>query len=664
MCAIAGILLASDAADARSLREIRQMTTALRHRGPDGEGLWMDRDGGIAFGHRRLAIVDLSDAGRQPMQSATERYVITFNGEIYNFRDLRRVLESAGHCFRGSSDTEVMLCAIETWGLEAALARFVGMFALGLWDRQTRTLHLARDRMGKKPLYIAQTHDALIFASELKAIKCFPGFSLELDVGAATAMLSKGWVPDDSCIWRGVFKLSPGAILSVSAADVVECRSVGSLEGRVRRWWSLAEVAVTARREPIAGPDEELTTELDQLLRVAVRERMVADVPLGAFLSGGIDSSTVVALMQAQSSRPVRTFTIAFDESGFDEAPHAAAVARYLGTDHAELHLSPAAMRDVIPELPRVWDEPFADESQIATLLVSRLARQHVTVALSGDGGDECFAGYSRHFLAGRLKRQQNLPRPVRWMLAAGAGFLAGAAGQDFIRALPLPTDVGHALRSDRLHRLSRLLGASSESELIWRLTESSTGTLLRRDRSASHLAAPQLDDLLSRLLFNDTTGYLPGDILVKLDRASMACGLEGRCPILDHRVVEFAWRLPNKAKVRHGRGKWILRQLLGRYVPQRLTDRPKQGFDVPISAWLKGPLRAWASDLLADARVHDDGILDLARVDATWCAHLNGHQDHARDLWPVLMFQAWRQEAFRPAPISRLSHEIELTGV
>lgn len=665
MCGIAGILLAPDAANANALRAIGPMTRALRHRGPDGEAFWMSREDGIAFGHRRLAIVDLSEAGRQPMHSASGRYVITFNGEIYNFRDLRRELEGAGHHFRGTSDTEVMLCAIENWGLDAALARFAGMFAFALWDVKNRILHIARDRMGKKPLYVASTREALVFASELKAITCFPGFTPELDVDAAATMLSKGWVPDDHCIWKGVLKLPPGSVLSITAVDFANARGAGSLAHRIRRWWSLADVARRARQDPITGSDEELTSELDGLLRLAVKERMIADVPLGAFLSGGIDSSTVVALMQAQSLKPVRTFTIAFGESGFDEAPHAAAVARHLQTDHTELHLSPAAALEVIPELPRIWDEPFADESQIPTLLVSRLARQHVTVALSGDGGDECFAGYSRHYLATRLQRQHELPSSIRRVLAAGAGLLAQASRKDIFAGLPLSANIRHGLRGDRLNRLARLFAAADEDQLLQRLTESSTNNLLHRKPSASLAASTQLDDLLSRLLFDDMTGYLPGDILVKLDRATMANSLEGRCPILDHRVVEFAWRLPTNVKVRNGKGKWILRQLLDRYVPRRLVDRPKQGFDVPVGAWLKGPLRAWASDIIATMRQSGDGIIDFAKVDACWRDHLRGSGDHFRDLWPLLMFQAWRHETMRPsAPPARLPHEFELTGV
>ena len=664
MCGIAGILLAPDAPAARALKSVVQMTGALRHRGPDGENFWTDTEAGIAFGHNRLAIIDLSETGRQPMRSASGRYVITFNGEIYNFHELRQELESAGHNFRGTCDTEVVLAAVEHWGLEAALTRFAGMFAFGLWDAKTRTLHLARDRMGKKPIYVAPTRHALIFGSELKAIRCFPDFHPELNLNAARAMLSKGWVPDDTCIWRGVFKLPPGSTLSLTAADFAKARRTGSVRNKVRFWWSLADVATRGRQDPMVGTDEELTNELDRLLRLSVRERMCADVPLGAFLSGGVDSSAVAALMQAQSQKSVRTFTIAFSERGFDEAPHAAAVARHLGTDHTELHLSPASARDIIPELPHTWDEPFADESQIPTLLVARLARQHVTVALTGDGGDECFAGYARHLMAARANRQHRLPSQLRDSLAAAIGLVARATRHDVFSKLPLSALVGHSLRSDRLQRLAQLLAASDQEELYQRLTGSSTTTLARYGSRASARPAPRLDDLLSRLIYADMEGYLPGDILVKLDRASMANGLEGRCPLLDHRVVEFAWRLPSDAMVRHGRGKWLLRQVLHRYVPRRLIDRPKQGFDVPIAVWLRGPLRAWASDLFADMRHSGDGLLDFDKVQTCWRDHLDGKRDHSRDLWATLMFLAWRGDA-GPAPASaNRSRMLEMTGV
>ncbi|WP_029076582.1 asparagine synthase (glutamine-hydrolyzing) [Kaistia adipata] len=647
MCGIAGILLTPTAADTSPLRAIGRMAKALHHRGPDGEGLWTDREAGIALGHRRLAIVDLSHAGHQPMLSASGRFVISYNGEIYNFGDLRRELEREGQAFRGGSDTEVMLAAIEGWGLEPALRRFAGMFAFALWDRQARTLHFARDRLGKKPLYIARTRDALIFASELKALRTCPDFRPELDLDAASAMLAKGWVPDHQCIWRSAFKLAPGALLSLRADQLGPVPDVDVLRARVRSWWSLDDIAGRARRNLLDGDDQELTTELETLLQRAVRERMVADVPLGAFLSGGIDSATVVALMQVQSSKPVRTFTIAFGDAGYDESSQAAEVARHLGTEHTELRLLPDAAREVIPELPRVWDEPFADESEIPTLLVSRLARQHVTVALTGDGGDEGFAGYSRHFLGARLAGWHAWGGPLRRTSSGLLALLARGMRQDLFTRFP--ARLRRALRPDQLDRLARLLAAEDQPELYRRLVGTSENGLVRHP---SRLAAeaPPLDDLVSRLLLDDATGYLPGDILVKLDRASMANSLETRCPLLDHRVIEFAWHLPTRMKVRNARGKWILRQLLGRHLPRRLIDRPKHGFDVPVGDWLRGPLREWSSDLLADLRREPDGLVDIGfidvdRVDACWREHLAGRRDHSRDLWSVLMFQAWRRE-------------------
>jgi len=646
MCGIAGILRRSKAFGSDPLLALHSMTAALWHRGPDGEGYWCDRQAGIALGHRRLAIIDLTEAGHQPMLCAEARYVITFNGEIYNFTELRSELEGQGVRFRGSSDTEIMLAAITGWGLEAALARFAGMFAFALWDRKARTLHFARDRLGKKPLYIAVTRDALAFASELKAIRELPGFAAELDETAAATMLTRGWVPDHHCIWKGVFKLPPGAMLSVSPHDITGPASVGDLKSRVRHWWRLADIAMRGREDPAKGSDEELADRLDELLRLAVRQRMIADVPLGSFLSGGIDSSLVVALMQAQSTKPVRTFTIAFADSRFDESSHASAVARYLGTDHSEHRLTPQAARDVIPELPRIWDEPFADESQIPTLLVSRLAREHVTVALTGDGGDEGFAGYARHFLAARLSLIQNLGWPLRRASGTCLSLLARGAQSAVAAGLPVSGRWQHALRSDRLQRLAHVLAAPSGAEFYLRLSgRAGSGLMAAEAYGPEPIDLPD-DDVVSRLLHEDATGYLPGDILVKLDRASMAVSLEARCPLLDHRVIEFAWQLPLTAKIRHGHGKWLLRRLLARYVPPELFNRPKQGFDVPVGAWLRGPLHEWASDLVADLCSQDDGFIDHARLETHWREHINGSRDHSSALWSLLMFQAWRNHA------------------
>ncbi len=652
MCGIAGILLAADASTPRSLDAAQQVLDTLRHRGPDGEGVWKDRDAGIALAQRRLAIIDLSPAGRQPMRSLSGRYVITYNGEIYNFSELRRELEAAGFWFVGHSDTEVLLAAIEHWGLEAALQRCAGMFALAVWDSIDQTLHFARDRMGKKPLYIARTEDALVFASELKAINAFPGFEGNLDRHAAAAMLARGWVPDHECIWRQAFKLPPGGMLSITRDELAAAPDVDGIKAKVRRWWSLADVAVRGRANLLGGTLEEFTTELDALLRVAVGQRMVADVQLGAFLSGGIDSSTIVALMQAQSEKPVKTFTIAFGEKGFDESSQARDVARHLGTEHTELHLSSQAARDTIPELPGIWDEPFADESQIPTLLVSRLARQHVTVALSGDGGDECFGGYTRHFATTRLAHMRVLPPFLRHGCAALVNQLVRLTDSRLANALPVPDDLRHALRPDRLARLSRLIAADSEADMVRRLLGDQALLPESSERRAPR-PLPDLDDLVSKIIYQDMVDYLRGDILVKLDRATMATSLEGRCPLLDHRVVEFAWRLPTSAKVGKGQGKLILRNLLGRYVPKHLIDRPKRGFDVPIGRWLRGPLREWSSDLIADLRSTPDDVVDAAHVDRIWRSHLAGSADHSSELWSVLMFQAWRNVSRRPGQAS-----------
>ncbi|SDR60429.1 asparagine synthase (glutamine-hydrolysing) [Rhizobiales bacterium GAS191] len=641
MCGIVGIFLASHAADAGRLDAIEAMAQTLHHRGPDGCGIWMDREAGIAFGHRRLAIVDLSEAGRQPMLSASERLVMTFNGEVYNFAELRKDLEALGHRFRGHSDSEVMLEASERFGIEAALTRFAGMFALGLWDREHRVLHLIRDRMGKKPLYVAIADRALLFASELKAIRAFPGFHARVNPRALAMALRYGWVPDQHCILEGVFKLPPGTMLSVGAEELGTA-SAEELRKRARSWWSVAEVAETGQRRPLDPRDCDLETELDRLLREVVRQRMVADVPLGAFLSGGIDSSAVVALMQAQSSRPVRTFSIGFAEARYDEAHHASQVARHLGTEHTEFRLTPEKALSVISELPQIWDEPFADESQIPTLLLSRLARQHVTVALSGDGGDECFGGYARHFMPTRLAPLFRLPSTLRRMAASALMMLSPGALEGILGALPLPASMQPMLRGENLHRLARVLDVSDERELYERLITLGATPLTRDPGVADMDEGPPLPDAVGRLIYRDMVRYLPGDILVKLDRASMAASLEARCPYLDHRVVEFAWRLPSNVKVRDGRGKWLLRKVLSRYLPEVLFERPKQGFDVPIGAWLRGPLRDWAQGLLDTSQIKDAGFFQPSQVEACWQQHLSGRRDRARELWAVLMVQSW----------------------
>ncbi len=649
MCGIAGILLAPHAADPRRLAAVEAMAATLHHRGPDGGGVWIDGDAGLALGHRRLAIVDLSDAGRQPMLSHGEGLVMTFNGEVYNFAELRTQLEALGHRFRGHSDSEVMLAAFESFGIETALRQFAGMFALGLWDRRRRVLHLVRDRLGKKPLYVALVDGALLFASELKAIRIFPGFRPKVDTKALAMVLGHGWVSDQHCIWEGVLKLPPGTMLSVRA-DHLDNSGPERLRERIRSWWSLAQIAEAGQQHPLGSDAFELESELDRLLRIAVRERMVADVPLGAFLSGGIDSSTVVALMQAQSPRPVRTFTIGFRDAQYNEADDAAQVARHLGTEHTELRLTPSEARAVIPDLPLIWDEPFADESQIPTFLVARLARQHVTVALSGDGGDEDFGGYARHFMPARLAPVFGLPLKLRRMAASALLAFSPAAWEGLLRALSLPVALRRTLSGENLQKLARVLDVADDHELYRRLISISRRPATLDPMEADADAVPRLPDPAGRLMYRDMAGYLPGDILVKLDRASMAVSLEARCPLLDHRVVEFAWRLPTAVKVRGGKGKWLLRRVLRRYVPEALFERPKQGFNVPIGAWLRGPLRDWAEELLAAPRLRREGFLDPGRVQACWQEHLRERRDRAYELWAILMVEAWLDATRKPS--------------
>ena len=641
MCGITGIFLASQKADPDRLGHIEAMTSTLQHRGPDDAGVWSDQDAGIALGHRRLAVIDLSSEGFQPMLSHGGRLVASYNGEIYNYPELRQQLRAQGVRFRGHSDTEVMLAAFERLGIETTLDRMVGMFSLALWDRETRVLHLARDRIGKKPLYIAAIDGGLLFASELKAILAHPDFRADVDRQAMAMVLERGWVPDDMCIWRRVFKLAPGAMLSVSSNDLV-FSDVDRLRDKVHRWWSLERVAETGQRQVLSTDAGEQEHELDALLREVVRQRMVADVPVGAFLSGGIDSSTVVALMQAQSSRPVRTYSIGFGGTHYDEAPLAAKVAAYFGTEHTEFNVTAEQARNIIPDMPRVWDEPFADESQIPTLLLTRLARRHVTVALSGDGGDECFGGYTRHVMRKRLASFLAVPRPLRSGAKSAVSLLSSGFWDDLLRRVPIAASRAHALRSESLQKLLGVLDVADERQFYDRLLRVGSLPVTRDARNAGVGSGPDLKDPVSRLIYWDMAEYLPGDILVKTDRASMAASLEVRCPLLDHRLIEFVWRLPLDAKVRDSQGKWILRQILRRYLPESVFERPKHGFNVPVGEWLRGPLREWAEDLLFGSDTGLNGVLDTERVRRCWDEHMETRRDHGRQLWAILMTLGW----------------------
>lgn len=615
----------------------RRMAAALAHRGPDDEGLWQDEEAGLLLGHRRLAILDLSPEGRQPMSSPGGRYVTVYNGEIYNYAETGRELAAAGAVFRGRSDTEVMLAAFDRWGVNQALQKMNGMFAFAVWDKQERQLHLVRDRLGKKPLYVGWAGGSLVFASELKALRAHPGFAARVNRGTLDLFMRYGFIPAPHSIYEGVWQLLPGCRMTVTAGTAPGA----DLTPLMEPYWHPARVLEEARQSPVTDEGEAVET-FEAILKDCVRERMVSDVPLGAFLSGGIDSSLVAALMQQSSPRPVKTFTIGFREEGFDEAEHAKAVAAHLGTDHHELYLDPAQALEIVPRLPEIYDEPFADESQIPTFLVSRFAREHVTVALSGDGGDEMMAGYNRHVVASDYWRYIGwMPRPLR------------QAAADMIRRVP-PDRWDAALRDipqfgDKAYKMADLLPARGAHGLYARVLgrwDAADGVVIGGTAPPVTLDDPAWQPrglrFAEKLVYDDTIFYLPHDVLAKVDRATMASSLEARAPLLDRRVFEYAWRLPMAMKVRRGRGKWLLRQVLARHVPEELFDRPKQGFSVPVGEWLCGPLRGWAEDLLNEDRMRQQGYLNPAPIRAAWDAHQAGYGGQARRLWAVLMFQSW----------------------
>lgn len=642
MCGLSGIFDPQYATGVETLEAaVTRMTETLRHRGPDDGGIWVDSAAGVALGHRRLAILDLSTEGRQPMLSACGRYVMVFNGEVFNFRKLRAELEPLGHRFRGHSDTEVMLAAIRQWGLDAALQRFIGMFAFALWDREERTLHLVRDRLGIKPLYYGWAGRSVLFGSELKALRADPRFQGEIDRNAVALLMRYNYVPSPHSIYKGFFKLPPGTRLTLT-------RDTSPYDARPVPFWSAREIVERGLAEPFAGSDEEAIEHLDALLKDAVKLRLESDVPLGAFLSGGIDSSVVVSLMQAQSPRPVKTFTIGFREPSYNEAEHAKAVARHLGTEHTELTVEPSHALNLIPRIPDWYDEPFADQSQLPTYLVSQMTRRHVTVSLSGDGGDELFAGYDRYFWAVFLWRVLRwIPMKLRSRMASLLTSLPPTS-IDWMTAW-IPTGSLPAMTGDRSHKLAAALVLDSAGAVYRRLQShwEEPERLVPRAQEPRGLLwdetlAESIPGFIERMQFLDLVTYLPDDILTKVDRASMAVSLEARVPLLDHRVVEFAWRLPLAMKVRNGTRKWILREVLYRYVPKRLIDRPKMGFGVPIDLWLRGPLRDWAESLLGEDRLRREGYLNPSPVRQKWKEHLSGQRNWQYPLWDVLMFQAW----------------------
>ncbi|MGH7630648.1 MAG: asparagine synthase (glutamine-hydrolyzing) [Gemmatimonadales bacterium] len=650
MCGITGVFTTTvhPAAELRGV--VGRMSAALTHRGPDDDGVWADAEAGIALGFRRLAIIDLSPEGHQPMTSTSGRFTLVFNGEVFNYAGLRRELEASGHRFRGHSDTEVMLAAFDKWGVEPAVRRFVGMFAFALWDRETRELHLVRDRLGIKPLYVFHTPGVLVFASELKALVTHPAFDRAIDRDALATYLRLLYVPAPATIYRGTAKLQPGHIWTIRRPDLPLPPPTA--------YWRLTEVARSGLAQPLDGSDDEIVAEADRLLGEAVGLRMYADVPLGAFLSGGIDSSLVVALMQERSERPVRTFTVGFGSAHYDESAPAAAVARHLGTAHVGVTLGDDDLRAAVPRLPELFDEPLADPSQLPTLLVSGVARREVTVALSGDGGDELFAGYNR-YVVGRsaLRAAGALPAPARRAISSIIGRGSPESWNRVGRGLQavLPGRIADPRLGEKFYKLRTLAIAGSQPALYRSLvsfwsdpTAVVPGAV--EDGYAAERAWTELPRAatLERMMLADQLEYLPDDLLAKVDRASMAVSLEARVPLLDHRVVEFSWRLPARFKVRNGQGKWLLRRLLSRRVPDALVDRPKMGFSVPIDHWLRGPLRPWAENLLTESRLGMDGLLAPEPVRDTWRAFLAGGGSAGLALWAVLVFQAWR-DRWRP---------------
>ncbi len=637
MCGIAGLVSRSSAGDLEQV--VSAMTDTMVARGPDSRGVWVDRENGVGLGQRRLAIIDLSEAGHQPMRSSCGRFMITYNGEFYNAQEIRAELEAAGRTFRGHSDTEVFIEACSAWGVRPALARFIGMFAIGLWDARDRELLLVRDRLGIKPLYWSYRDGTLLFGSELKALVACPGFDRTINRSAVASFLRYNYIPAPDTIYQAASKLEPGWLLRLRWRG----------EPELEQYWSLDDAVREGQADPLDCGDDEAVDRLEELLGDAVARRMVADVPLGAFLSGGVDSSAVVALMQKHATRPVRTFSIGFDSPGYNEAEHAAAVAAHLGADHTELYVAPREAQSVIPKLAAIYDEPFSDSSQIPTFLVSELTRRHVTVALSGDGGDELFAGYNRYIQAETVtKRLALAPRPVRAAAAAGLRALSPATWDAVCANLPVLSRTQRA--GDKIHKLAGVMEADADNFYRALVTHWDDPAALVRDaREHDHPVwqrAPELvADLTERMQYLDSMTYLPDDILTKVDRASMAVSLEVRVPILDHRVVAFSWRLPRRFKLRGGESKWILRQLLYRHVPRSLIERPKMGFAVPIDDWLRGPLREWASELLEPAALAKHDLIDPAPLQQKWREHLEGKRNWQYLIWDVLMLQAWCEE-------------------
>jgi len=640
MCGIVGGLSGSNVGELKN--SLQSMTNAILHRGPDDCGSWVDECSGVVMGHRRLSILDVSPQGHQPMFSPCGRYVVVFNGEIYNHLALREVLERTmtEHRWRGRSDTETLIACVVAWGIHKTLQSMVGMFAIALWDCRDRTLTLARDRFGEKPLYYGWQGDTFLFGSELKALRAYSGFDSKINTDAVALLLRYSYIPSPWSIWKNIYKVPAGTYFTVSIRQR-ECVPIC--------YWSLNEVVAAAGSNRFQGSENEAALELDRLLSLAVKGQMLSDVPLGALLSGGIDSSMIVAMMQAQSPKPIRTFSIGFSEKHYDESRHAAQIAKHLGTSHTELMMTPSDVLDAVPRMPTLYDEPFADSSQLPTALVMALARRHVTVALTGDGGDEVFGGYNRYFVAPQIwKYLQVIPVSLRKVFADWLTVLPAPMWSSF--ALPLRRWHNQANVGDKIHKLAdRIRHAGSIDELYlalvteWQDAEQHVvGANIAPTLLSARRDWPAAGDPIERMMALDTLTYMQDDILVKVDRAAMGASLETRAPFLDHRLVEFAWRLPLSYKVRDGKGKIVLRRLLHRYVPKGLVERPKVGFGVPLNDWLRRELRDWAEDLLAPAALADTGLLNPKVIRNCWAEHLSGRRGYGYRMWPILMLQAW----------------------
>jgi len=630
---------------------VSKALSTLHHRGPDDSGIWSDLSTGVVLGHTRLSILDLTSAGHQPMTSFSGRYIIVFNGEIYNHLNLRSQLSQAsinsGLTWVGTSDTETLLTCLDIWGIEKTLKKITGMFAMAIWDNKKRKLILSRDRFGEKPLYYGYSSGLFVFSSELKAIKSMPNFHGEINRNALSNYLRYLYVPTPQCIFNGLSKLEAGTWVEISLNHVKNNELPNP-----KVYWSALEQAIIGENSPIAfSSDKEAINKLDDLLSSSIKGQMLSDVPLGAFLSGGVDSSTIVALMQSQSKFPVQTFSIGFDEKGFNEAQYAKAIAKHLNTNHTELYVQSQDAIDIIPSLSGIYDEPFADASQIPTYLVSKLAKSSVTVALSGDGGDELFGGYNRYFFAnGPWKKIEYIPLVLRKYLARAVVSISPSKWDSMYKPIQsiFPTQSKHNQIGSKIHKVASIVGCSNEEELYHRLTQlcdPSDFVLGAEDKLYMNTDWTKIMNPISQMMVADATNYLVDDILVKVDRAAMSVSLETRIPFLDHRIYEFTSKLPYHYKIRNGTGKWILRELLYRYVPRNLIDRPKMGFGVPIDDWLRGPLREWGSDLLDESRLKHEGYLDHTLVREKWNQHLSGSRDLGLFLWGILMFESWLEE-------------------